>query len=628
VSTAGGAPLVDFFEQGQTVENKLHNTIIPLFESGEVETLHNRFVHLHSSVEILRESTTCGTDTPGVEKDRIPPIFLVLGASGSGKTFFSLKYAATFGLPEFEGQQYTTWYLKPPSLDFFRNERSPGKLMDWVKRTISSKVNAARYQRLNMHVTLVLDEAGDSRLDGYFDKLDNLNSLLEEMKKLATSVRLVVCGTGITGQGMNTGSDVSKFRMKNWGPGDLEPVSEKLGVEATEMKRKELIDAILAQPALTALGTNGRSAFFTLIAIHVFSRGIKSDESWKTRLKPLVGPIVEDAVTRYILANSLRNLCERERRRVAAFILCEIDRARKEKTIEVPSFIGLRAYEKPVAMSLIDFNIEPKSNVSTFARDEAPSVVLASPAILVVLWVLLGIPAGLLADCNVQEPMTALYAFGKQVKEYMGLYLDRDPKLKALRTALKDGLSDEVKAILAELQAAEHSRAFNEMEAQSSAELDTQIVSLKLVQSGNEFPIASSSEAVVVPRLNATDIWICSNEFAFASVVAPFVLYRCKRHSARTDDIQVNLTKERWNCGLLKPNKGEVENSGWITLRWLFGIWTGKLSSAAKLGSSAASKNHLLRTELRDLQSDFYPFQLACCEQAQHQHAVWNRPTG
>jgi hypothetical protein len=261
-----------------------------------------------------------------------------------------------------------------------------------------------------------------------------------------------------------------------------------------------------------------------------------------------------------------------------------------------------------VAWCAVAAGIGGAGNVSTFARDEAPSVVLVSPAILVVLWVLLGIPAGLLADCNVQELMTALYASGKQLKEYVGLYLDRDPKLKALRTALKDGLSDEAKVILAELQAAEYSRVFNKVEAQSSAELDIQIVSLKLVQSGNEFPIASSSEAVVVPRLNATDIWICSNEFPFASVVAAFVLYRCKRHSARTDDIQVNLTKELWNCGLLKPSEGELENPGWITLRWLFGIWTGKLSSAAKLGPSAASEKHLLRTELMDLQSDFYPF--------------------
>jgi polynucleotide 5'-kinase involved in rRNA processing len=99
------------FENLAPLEDRLLKRIISVEEltamgkSPEVRRLEERFVDLDSSQNLLRNVTK--TEENEDEK-REEPICFVLGRSGSGKTFFAIGYAATFGVKD---RRHTTLYV-------------------------------------------------------------------------------------------------------------------------------------------------------------------------------------------------------------------------------------------------------------------------------------------------------------------------------------------------------------------------------------------------------------------------------------------------------------------------------------------------------------------------------------
>jgi hypothetical protein len=220
---------------------------------------------------------------PGAKNDgrgRSEPLCFVVGGSGSGKTFFAMRdelrtFRNVSGLPH-----SATVYVKPVNLDKgvpdFRDPEAPKMLAASIRRLIEENVQhyvrpSWKWKKLDMHLCLVLDEAGARDLMGFFDQREPVLQLIEEARRLlATSVVVVVCGTNISGSKFSSTDEAYFFRMKPWDKGDLSTLLEKKaaglllkpGESAGTVAR-----AIFAQSTLAALATNARSAGFLVDAI-------------------------------------------------------------------------------------------------------------------------------------------------------------------------------------------------------------------------------------------------------------------------------------------------------------------------------------------------------------------------
>jgi hypothetical protein len=85
-----------------------------------------------------------------------------------------------------------------------------------IKGAIETKYGG-RFDKLDMHLSVVLDEAGALELSGHFEKKNVVTEMIRELEKLATSVRLVICGTGLAAENFSPQNDAFKFRLKRWG---------------------------------------------------------------------------------------------------------------------------------------------------------------------------------------------------------------------------------------------------------------------------------------------------------------------------------------------------------------------------------------------------------------------------
>jgi hypothetical protein len=582
----------EFFAQGETLEDKLHNRIIS-FESGdEIKLIGERFTLLDSSAELLLNQTGRFFNKQKEIKpipSRSDPAFFVLGPSGSGKSFFALKYVATFDIPKFEKQRNTTWYLKPAKLGFNATNLTARNLVDGIKERILEKLNRTEYEKLDMHVSIVIDEAGDSSLGGFFESKANIEDLLTLMKDLATSVRLVVSGTGLKTTNLDSDKDACKFRMQPWGTGDLDIIlRDRFAFD--EATRKNVIGAIMEQPTLNALSTNGRSAFYLLTAISSLRTVLSVLGSWRLLLASVVSDIVGAVVRQYIGENGLNDLSDRRRRRVAAWVLRAVRTARVEQKAKEPDFAGLTDKEKTVAMSLIALNVDFSDSGADFARDELRSAVLVTPAISLVLCLLLGLPATIFSTWRAQEQITGLYAFGAHAVNYLDQY-------RANRDVVKANWN-------------EGEKEFSDAEKVLSAKLDEQLADLELLHVAIPVPSKKAQQRIRVPWLKDTDIWINGDKAKFADVIAPYILYQCKHCSTSDDLIAFDITKELRKCGLFKKSRGQKDNSGWIVLRWLVGVWSGTFKDDKKPVVKTTSAVAIRRPEERHLKSVAYPYNL------------------
>ena len=181
--------------------------------------------------------------------------------------------------------------------------------------------------KLDMHVCLVFDEAGSSYTKAWFEDQGMLTSLCDEAGTLASSVTVVVVGTGLTGRELSSSKDAFFFRMKPWQANDLSKLLEKRKSDL-RLAHGETVDtvaqAIFAHPTLSALATNARSAFFLVKAVANLSSGY-SRLSWDLQLNEWTQVLVTQVVDGYISFNSINGLGTKERRRVAvSFVQCRI----------------------------------------------------------------------------------------------------------------------------------------------------------------------------------------------------------------------------------------------------------------------------------------------------------------
>jgi hypothetical protein len=557
------------------IEERLHDQVVCLTDVPEIKVLMEEYLPLNSSQKMIDEAKL---PSPSKKKRSMEACF-VLGSSGSGKTFFAVKRAAPFGYSD--QKRHTIFYLHPKDLPSFKDSKATAQdrvnsIFNLIRNFLKSKYKK-EFDKLNMHVSLVLDEAGAPELQQFFEEKENIASVLLRLRDLGTTVWLVVSGTSLTAESFCSQDEVVKFRMKEWDSGDLEQILAAQNFKDESGNKDKFpaeqvspaVAAVLAQPTLNALSSNARSAAFLTRCLYTYNKGLPPPDSWIVRLSDLTPTIVSNVVTNYIRHNGLGELSLEARRRVAASVLHAVYSARSSGKKEMPKFLGLETYkEVGCAEGLIDSNIENEGSQWKFARPERKSAVLITPALVVVVCSLLGAQARVLSNFEAQELVTVLYVFGTLAVDYINLYGRRIKKL------------------------------------------EDQLSALKIARVGKAIPRSSSqAHTVFIPRLTGTTAWSNGARAPFADVVAP--RYRLYQSKASQGIASVELLKEVMKCGLLASQTDDLQQIG---LRGICAIWQGKFNKprivGAKVATPARTAIELLESAAKLLDSEAYPFNL------------------
>ena len=322
-------------------------------------------------------------------------IIYVFGSSGSGKTFFAVKDIV--GEKTIDNKlKSMTFYLHATGIYVPEAKPSgiPENVMQIVKESIKKHLKHHKIvDKLNMRLSLVIDEAGSPVFDGYFEIFDNLECIHSEMRKIATNCRLIIAGTGLTAQNVSSQSQAKKYRMMQWQHDDVQKIIESY-FDANDIKK--LTESIYNQPTIKALTTNARSALFVIDAMKPLF-GTKGSEINEYVLRENASYIVHIVVSSYIQANGINDLTPSKRRLVSCMVFEALNISSNSPTEPyIPKFEGLESDEKIVALSMIDTNVEIVNRIMKLADPDLASVIV-SPALAIILFSMFGISADIVS---------------------------------------------------------------------------------------------------------------------------------------------------------------------------------------------------------------------------------------
>jgi hypothetical protein len=536
------------------IEDQLDGQIICFGSEGhnELDVIEKEYVALASSARISDEAFR----NVAKKMKRSPQVCFVLGSSGSGKTFFSVREAARTGTSNSLEEKSTTIYVQPGCTAAFAVDNSDQpiiarkdkatNLVDWIKDEIKAAYGQKKFRKVKMHVNLVLDEAGSASFAGYFADPQCVGQVLKKLRTVATSVWLVISGTGLDAAAFKSSTDAFKFRMKPWDRADLLLVLNSIigdkkkpyfPLATNPANPAAIIDAVCSLSLYTALSANARTAHMMLDATCKYSGAVPEPESWILRLNEMTPVIVEDVVVNYIGHNALANLTIPQRRRVAASVLHAVDSARRSRSLQAPAFVGLVDTEEIACSdSLIESNVDNKGGNAYFVKKEEQTSILVSAALTIVCCSMLGIPVRVGSSFRVQELIASLFALCQ----------------KAIHI---------VEKCRGDLD---------------SSKLDFALAELKIVQVSKPIPVERRDMTTIsIPYLTRGEIWRNGENAPFADVVTEYVCFQTKRTEDEDKAKVVDLWVELEKCGLFRHQPADCP--GRLALRGLFMVWQGKL---------------------------------------------------
>jgi hypothetical protein len=559
------------FVKGLTNEGKLaREHFIALNNPEEVNNYNQQHVSLKASTE--RQSLALDA-IKLIERNK--PLIFVLGSSGSGKTFVALELGDAYKLDSKAELDSTTVYLNVANFasDYIstftaKSESDVAKqrkqqnevvkpLVDWIWSKIKSRLNLKEEVELslNMHISVVIDEAGSPALKGIFEKTDVVDDLIAELKRNVTSVLLIITGTGVTATAYSSRNECYKVRLTPWTVTDLFAVFKK---KLIRFKASHVIGAIYQQPTLYALATNARSAAFLLDCIKSSGDGIESPQSvneWVLRFDVIKGSLVNNVVAKYAENNGLKNLIDTiQRRRVAASILHFLYTYKKNPSVK-PPFIGLQgAAEEACAPALVDFNVESVINGEVkYARDQYDTPAIMTPALVIIVFAMLGVQTEILSSFESQELVTALYALKQQVLDIMEKYQ------KEFANANGD----------------------KKVEQNADVNLNEQLLQLNVCRMTEHVPLFQKTALTInLPMVTPLTIWLNKPLTPGPDVVAYRVLGQAK-YSENGIDVSISPWEELEKCDLLKQQSNHF---GQVALQGYFDIWRGAYNKVKRNG--------------------------------------------
>lgn len=577
----------------KSVEDILHAAdVIALTDGSELELL-DRYTMLPFARALIEKTLV---DT----RKRSLNAFFVLGSSGSGKTFFAIKDAATFGVEK--QTKRATVYLKPRSISQTSHEKfdkQPEQYVVWVKTEIEKKFKIEFPRRqLDMHLSLVIDEAGAEDLCGYFVDYENLNKICTALGVVAKSTRLIVCGTGLQTLCLSSTDAVVKFRMEEWNPEAMEIVLEKVIKMPGKDNRKAAASAICEQPTLKALSTNARAAYFLLDAVAKAVKYMRTPIRWNQEIQNQVTNLVNAVVSQFIATNGLSSLEWEDafsRFRVAASVFRAVEAGMGSKN--EPSFLDLPFSKRHLARAMIDLNVDSVHGVTQFSRPSIKRAVIVSPASVIILCALFGIPVQVYTTWQAQELTTALYEFCKRA---LAIYKPCADACIGIHQRWADKTRCTINELRGKLGPNENHQYEQETENVYRS-FSSVLVNSRLVRLGKPVPEPNSSTTITVPWLHKDTVWINGPRAPFADVVAFRTLYQCK-HSSTDSEITIELWDELSKCGLLKDQNND--SRGRVTLRALEFLWQSNIDTGADPGVPVESREN----KVVNYTSDMFPF--------------------
>jgi hypothetical protein len=565
---------------GTSIEDILvKRRIVPLNNPWEVQLFNDKHVPLVTERDLIKRETAS-------TYLRIPKVCFVLGSRGSGKTFLAMQHANSFrhlNLPE--GTKCAALYFQPIEADIepiaresMYAEGAPKTNLDflltWIRKEIERICDMPLPPKLNMHLSVIVDEAGAPELNHFFEQRKNVYYFAEKLEGLADSVFLVISGTGVTEAMFSSKADCPKYRMRPWPSDDLESVLTKVCIMKRPDKilfsRKDVehvVAAIRRQSTLQALSTNARCATFLLEAIWDLSVKAplpESEKAWLVRLSGLVQYILSRVVVDYTRSNGLKLITtDGQLRRVAASVLHAIASAKANPTVaELPEFCGLLSNsELACAFSLIESNVDKRDGeVNTFADPTTPSAIVVTPAIVLILCSMLDVPAQILSDFKAQELVAALHAFGKQAVRDVTTFVNGD--------------------------STERPEARREV-------LERSLKSLRLYRLSKRVPITRfNAKTIRVPILGSATVWLNADGAPGPDVAVPYGFYQGKR-SETQDTVIVKPGLEMGKCGLLKRSSMRSKRA----LDGFHAVWEGSVTAGQETAIDPPANQNAVNNE-------------------------------
>jgi hypothetical protein len=592
-----------FTTAGISIEQLLaERGIVALNAFGEIDRLHVCYV---PGVPSPSDLVQMHSPPPNLAT-RNRRLSYVVGCSGSGKTFFALKELRNFGnakkLPA------VTLYVRPGDLDRkidFRGRDVPERVVEQVYSLLERQLLRDKIVKLpsgwnrtkwKMHVCLVFDEAGAGALNGFFLNRPEVDALLDvAKKKIATSVMVVVVGTGTLGVAHDSTKEAYFFRMLPWKLADLEAVIKyrnlTLGVGESE---RTVANAVFCQPALAALSSNARSASFLVDCIEDTCRMARI--SWNDHISHIAPDLISRVVSMYSRENGIEGLDKpagaMQKLRVAAWLfgalsLLEMDSA------QLPELDGLNLKERAVALSLLQFNVELRNQRIAVSRDERYCVSV-TPAIAVILYSLVGISTNVLVGWKGLEDTAALYAVRQLILDEWAKHVElRITPLQEGFWQSRRGATEEDRIVRREdvsLEEFEHllwrEGTLGKYEMQRMTEekkLGRALEKLLLLRLRNQvLGQPQKGDVVDVPMVSDTTVLLNGDKSSFADVIAPYRLIQAKSSSEGT--VAVNMTSELEKCCLLR------ETDDRRALRGLLAVWQGWFTPTPAAGAAAPTE--------------------------------------
>ena len=560
-----------------TLPNRVESFFAPAYESVEAILALHEIIVLDGKEDVdkfdkravplpilqdLLDTTTAKPDSKQ-ELSRALKLALVLGSSGSGKTFFSLQYLAHNLHIKSGVEKKVTIYLyakRAPGIKFFLDkEPNPEAAVDlckWIKKATEEQINREIKKVLNMHVCIIIDEAGDLDIKLWFESLAMLSRLCHEAEKMADSVAVVVSGTGLTGQNLSSVDDAYVFRLKPWRAIDFVKVLERkpFWLSKGEETTRTVANVIYANPKLRALATNARSAYFLVDAIANMISNY-TQRVWGLNLDAWIPTLVKQVVDSYISSNGIKDITAQQRRRVAASIFLVLQNVKWGHVAPPPTFVALEGKEIAVAESLVQYNVEHGKDKLKLLENENFAVTV-TPAIAMVLYSMAGIPITLVSGWKGEEELAALYAVRQLMIGRMETFVMETSRipihLNRLRTT-----PEEI-----------HHDALQELN-KSLGEVCLLPLQKPLERAKPRF------DKVSVPMVGKGAVLWNGDGAAFADIIAPQMFIQAKLRTTK-QTLTVNIYDEVKKCGLFNERQVDAR-----LLQCLMLLWQGDLGNNA-----------------------------------------------
>jgi hypothetical protein len=563
------------------IEDRLNGKIIPLNSFEEVKTFTERFVPLDSlDLKFGRNDLLSG---------RSNPLCFVMGPSGSGKTFASLYYFARYA---FDGKaKYVTIYLQPPQLDSF----TPSNLTSYIKKKIEETMETP-FEFLKMGVCVVIDEAGDGALRGFFEDRDHLGAVIDGVRGFAEDVLLVVSGTGITGGIFLSKVDAFKFTLSQWGEEEFLSViqSDKYVLVGDRLL---IAKAIFAHPTLNGLTTHARAAGFLVDSVVRMSAGMRLPVSWWQRLKDWAPAIIDTVVSRFIAAHAIQSLSAPAQLRVAAWVFGVLDLTTRGSVV-FPRFDGLVLKERLVASSLLFQNVAREQKEFVWVDGDADAFPASvSPAVSIVLFSIAGVHTRVSVGWRTQGEVSTLYLVREWILlQFRSHHEHEIMPLLGQWAARKNCDIEHIETNLDDYGRMMYGRDLARIGDKFSAVL----MQLHLIRLESKIEAVKDRD-MLIPKVCRNCIWKNGDGAFFAGIVGPYRLVHAKyleikKHGTDEDVVSIYVVKETMKCGLLR----EAAPRRFALLRALHMIWGGEFDN----DSLYSSTNEAVRRKVKisDLQ--------------------------